>query len=326
MHYFVTGGSGFIGSALVKRLLKENNRVTVYDNNARGNINRLPVDNKNLVFIEGDIRDIKNLIRSSKEATSFIHMAAINGTDNFYNHPELVLDVGIRGMLAAIDACRENGIKEFVLASSSEVYQTPIIIPTPENVPLVIPDIKNPRYSYGGSKIISELILQNYGKSGFNRVLTFRPHNVYGPDMGWKHVLPQLIMRALELKRTIKNETIPLKIHGDGTQTRSFIYIDDFIEALIMLLKNGQNFETYHIGTNHEIAIKDLAYMIGDHLGIKIKLETSKNLLGETIRRCPDINKIRQIGFVPKVLLDEGLKRTICWYKKNEKNFSEGIR
>ena len=326
MHYFITGGTGFIGSALVKRLLKDGNKVTVYDNNARGNITRLPLSESNLIFIEGDIRDVDKVIKSSKGATSFIHMAAINGTDNFYSHPELVLDVGIRGMLTAIESCRANGIKEIVLASSSEVYQTPAIIPTPENVPLVIPDIKNARYSYGGSKIISELILQTYGKSGFDRAFTFRPHNVYGPDMGWKHVLPQFILRAFELQKSIPQGIIPFKIHGDGTQTRSFIYIDDFIEALVVLLKSGKHLETYHIGTIDEVAIKDVAHKIGDFFRRIIKIEPGQNIPGETVRRCPDITKIKEMGFDPLVSLDEGLEKTISWYINNEPLHLEGIR
>jgi dTDP-glucose 4,6-dehydratase/UDP-glucose 4-epimerase len=326
MHYFITGGSGFIGSALVKRLLRDGNKVTVYDNNARGNVARLPLDNSNLIFIEGDIRDVVKVIESSKDSTSFIHMAAINGTDNFYKHPELVLDVGIRGMLSAVEACRANGIKELVLASSSEVYQSAAIIPTPENVPLIIPDIENPRYSYGGSKIASELILQTYGRTGFDRAFTFRPHNVYGPDMGWKHVLPQFILRASELQKSVPQGVIPFKIHGDGTQTRSFIYIDDFIDALVLLLKSGNHLETYHIGTVDEVTIKDVAEKIGDFFGRKIKIEAGDTVLGETSRRCPDITKIKGMGFSPKVGLDEGLRKTIGWYMNNQPLQSDGIR
>lgn len=326
MHYFITGGSGFIGSALVKRLLGDGNKVTVYDNNARGNVARLPLDNSNLIFIEGDIRDVAKVIESSKDSTSFIHMAAINGTDNFYRHPELVLDVGIRGMLSAVEACRANGIKELVLASSSEVYQSPTIVPTPENVPLIIPDIENPRYSYGGSKIASELILQTYGRTVFDRVFTFRPHNVYGPDMGWKHVLPQFIIRATELQKTFLQGVIPFKIHGDGTQTRSFIYIDDFIDALVLLLKSGKHLETYHIGTVDEVTIKDVAEKIGDFFGRAIKIEPGDPVLGETVRRCPDITKIESMGFAPKVSLDEGLGKTIGWYRNNLPLQSDGIR
>ena len=100
-------------------------------------------------------------------------------------------------MLNVIDACKKNNIKELIVASSSEVYQSPKIIPTPEEVPLVVPDVLNPRYSYGAGKLISEVIAFN-NKKFFEKVIIFRPHNVYGPDMGMEHVIPQLTNKILE--------------------------------------------------------------------------------------------------------------------------------
>ena len=135
------------------------------------------------------------MIDAARGVDSILHLAYVNGTEFFYSKPALVLDVGVRGMINVLDACRRHGIRELVLASSSEVYQTPPSIPTPENVPLSVPDPLNPRYSYGGGKIICELMAINYGRQDFDRVLIFRPHNVYGPDMGWEHVLPQFALR-----------------------------------------------------------------------------------------------------------------------------------
>ncbi len=129
------------------------------------------------------------------------HLAFVNGTEFFYSAPELVLDVGVKGMINVIDACRAEGVGKLILASSSEVYQTPPHVPTDETAPLVVPDPTNPRYSYGGGKIISELMAINYGRKFFERVLIFRPHNVYGPDMGWEHVVPQFAMRLKDMTR-----------------------------------------------------------------------------------------------------------------------------
>src|SRR5262249_27716639 len=147
--------------------------------------------------------------------------AAINGTENFYKQPELVLDVGIRGCLAVVGACRRAGVAKLAVASSAEVYQTPGVVPTPEATPLMLPDSLNPRYSYGGAKIASELIAFNYGQQFFEKVQVFRPHNVYGPDMGWKHVVPQFIERALELRGKY-GDTAPFEMQGRGTDTRGF--------------------------------------------------------------------------------------------------------
>src|SRR5262249_13029923 len=147
-----------------------------------------------------------------------------NGTEFFYSRPDLVLDVAVRGMVNVLDACREHAIGDLVLASSSEVYQTPPAIPTDETVPLSIPDVLNPRYSYGGGKLACELLAINFGRVGFERVAIVRPHNVYGPDMGREHVIPQFALRMASLC----NETagrLRFPIQGSGLETRAFVYI-----------------------------------------------------------------------------------------------------
>jgi nucleoside-diphosphate-sugar epimerase len=119
---------------------------------------------------------------------------------------------------------------------------------------------------------------------------------------------------------------IPFKIQGDGTQTRSFIYIDDFIDALVLLLESGKHLETYHIGTVDEVTIKDVAEKIGAYFGRSIKVEPGDPVIGETLRRCPDITKIKSMGFSPKVSFDEGLKKTIDWYMNNQSLQLNGLR
>ena len=107
--------------------------------------------------------------------------------------PSKVIDIGIRGLLNIYDSAKFHGVKDLIIASSSETYQQPSIIPTPEDVPLIIPDITNPRYSYGGTKILYELMAQHYWRESFDRVITFRPHNIYGTVMCNDHVIPELI-------------------------------------------------------------------------------------------------------------------------------------
>ena len=107
-------------------------------------------------------------------------------------------------MFSVVEACQDAGVYDLVVASSAEVYHQPQTVPTPEDAPLVIPDSFNPRYSYAGSKLVSELISFNCGRDFFNKVQVFRPHNVYGPDMGFKHVIPQFFVRAI--KKIDKNK------------------------------------------------------------------------------------------------------------------------
>lgn len=310
--YLVTGGAGFIGSAITRKLLLGGCNVRIIDNLQRGKINRLEDVKKDLEFISADIRDQKGVIKAAKNCDGIIHLAYVNGTKFFYSSPDLVIDIAINGMLNVLKAGKLNSINEFFLASSSEVYQTPYVIPTPEEVPLIVPDPYNPRFSYGGGKILSELMTIHMGKNYFKRSVIFRPHNVYGPDMGEEHVIPELTRKIEKLKK-VKNNNV-LNIQGSGKETRSYIYIDDFAEGFDILRKFGKNQTTYNIGTNNEINSQELAILIGKIIGVKMSIKTNPLAEGSTLRRCPDIKKIKKLGFKPKVSLNIGLKRTIDWY------------
>ena len=208
----------------------------------------------------------------------------------------------------------KKNIKELYLASSSEVYQTPLTIPTSESEMMKIPDPYNPRYSYGAGKIISEILSINYCREILDKLIIFRPHNVYGPNMGKEHVIPELIMKAINAK---KNKERKLLIQGDGKQTRSFNYIDDFCNGILLLLNDAKGFNTYNIGSKNEIQIKDLAEMIIKKLDYNLEIQITHEKIGGTKRRCPDISKICKLGYEEKVNLDIGLNNTIDWYVKN---------
>lgn len=311
----VTGGTGFIGSALVKVLIQNKSQVKVLDNQSRGAMRRLKNVEGKFELIAGDIRDYKVVERACQDVDSIIHLAYINGTEFFYTKPELVLEVAVKGMMNILDGGMKHKIRELILLSSSEVYQTPSIIPTPEEIPLTVPDPLNPRYSYGGGKIISELLAINYGRKYFKRVLIVRPHNVYGPDMGWEHVIPQLALHIKEIIKKKENKgVINLPIQGSGKETRAYLYIDDFIQGMLKVLEKGQHLGIYNIGTMEEISISQLVYLIGKCFDRQIKVIASKLSEGSVLRRCPDIAKIKRLGFKPSHSLENGLQRTIGWY------------
>jgi nucleoside-diphosphate-sugar epimerase len=310
----VTGGTGFIGSALVKGLLAAGATVRSFDNDSRGSASKLGDARHDVELIVGDIRDPAAVRQAVHGMDTVCHLAYINGTEYFYSHPELILEVATKGIMNVLDACIAEGVRDFVLASSSEVYQGPPVIPTVENVPLVVPDVLNPRFSYGGGKIISELLTVNYGRKHFDHTLICRPHNVYGPDMGREHVIPQFILRLQESAQRQPEGVIPFPIQGTGEETRAFMYIEDFTRALICVMEQGEHLGIYHLGTEREVSISTLAHMAAAACGRTIQVVPGELLAGSTPRRCPDVGKLTALGFVPVVSLEEGLAKTAAWY------------
>jgi nucleoside-diphosphate-sugar epimerase len=314
----VTGGSGFIGSALVKALVRDGHAVRVLDDNSRGAPRRLAEVRSDVEFIAGDIRDAAAVHAAVRGVEEVHHLAFVNGTEFFYSAPELVLEVGVKGMVNVLDACRAANVRRLVLASSSEVYQTPPHVPTDERAPLVVPDPTNARYSYGGGKIISELMAINYGRKFFDRVLIFRPHNVYGPDMGFEHVIPQFALRLKRAAALHKSGKVPFEIQGDGRQTRSFCHVDDLVRGVMVMRAKGEHLGIYHVGTTEEVTIADVARRIASHAGREIEFVTGPAPAGGTERRCPDIGKLAKLGYAPQVPLAKGLPPTLDWYWANE--------
>ncbi len=304
--YLVTGGTGFIGSNICNMLLKEGNKVNIFDNNFRGRFNRIDRKNRgNFRFFKGDIRNKDQLLKSFKKVDVVIHLAYINGTKHFYKNPTLVLDVAIKGLMNVIDICIKKKVKEIYIASSSEVYQTPFKVPTSEKEMMKIPDVMNPRYSYGGGKILSELVGINYGRKYFKKLIIFRPHNVYSEDMGNEHVIPEFIRKFKNLKNN------RFKIIGTGNEIRSFIHIDDFVQAFKLIMKKGKHLNIYNIGTNEKIKISKLANIMSKILKKKIIIQRENKHKGGTNIRIPDISKIKKIGFKQNISLMKGLRKII---------------
>ncbi|MFZ0395278.1 MAG: NAD-dependent epimerase/dehydratase family protein [Terracidiphilus sp.] len=313
----VTGGTGFLGSALVRNLIHKGHSVRILDDGSRGSVGRLEDIRSQFEFVDGDVRNAEIVRSATKGMDAVAHLAFVNGTEYFYSNPELVLDVAVKGAINTLEAAIAENVEDYYLMSSSEVYQTPPIVPTDETVPISIPDVLNPRYSYGGGKIISELMAINYGRHRFRHVVIVRPHNVYGPSMGREHVIPQLALRLRDALRQYPHGAVPLPIQGDGTQTRAFIYVDDFTDGCVRAFFEGDHLGIYHVGTESEVTIAKVAKMVGAVYGREIDLQTGPPKPGGTARRCPNTAKIRSLGFVPRVSLEEGIRKTVEWYAKN---------
>ena len=302
----VTGGAGFIGQNLVSKL-SESHDVVIFDNGFRGSFTKS--DNKKIKFIDGDITKISDWEQIPPEIDSVFHLGAINGTKFFYEIPEKVLDVNIKGMQNLLEFSRKRDIDDILFTSSSEVYGYPKIFPTPETEELSIPDVYNPRFSYSSSKIIGEVLCINFAQKYNLKHTIVRYHNIYGPNMGHEHVMPQFI------RKLIKNEEF--SVEGDGTETRSFCFIDDAIDATL-LANNDDSFKNriFNIGNDVETSISDLLELLSKISGKDIEPKFKPKDHAGTKRRVPEISKARSVGYTPKITLKDGLRITYDWYSK----------
>ena len=305
MNVLITGGAGFIGSALVRRLSDMGDNVHIFDNYSRSQ--RIPLAGS----IIGDIRRYSDLVTAFSETQfdEMIHAAAINGTANFYQRPDEVLEVGVQGTLNVINACIRYRVKRFTFFSSSEVCRYQPVMPD-EKIPLMIPDPYNPRYSYSAGKIIGEMLLLH--NQHLTRTIIVRPFNIFGPNMTAGHVIPDLI------EQFERGETI-IRLIGSGDETRSFCYIDDLVDGVMIAREKGEHKGVYNIGRESEISIAELAQFIGQIYNISPVIISGHEFReGDLPRRSPNISKLRQLGYQPKTSLMEGLKK--CVLSRNAKS------
>jgi len=303
----VTGGRGFIGARLVADLLAQGVDVRVLDDGSRGGT-ELPAE---VDALDDDVRDAEAVRAACRGVDAVAHLAAVQGTRNFYEIPDVVLDVNLRGVLNVAQACAVEGVRRLVFSSSSEVYGIPREFPTPESAPLVVPDPTNPRWSYGGSKIAGELVVAHTARRhGFEFVI-LRYHNVYGPAMGWDHVVPQFISRL------IRDEEFT--VQGDGSQRRAFCYVDDAVAPTTAALTaeaaaNG----IFNVGNPaEEHSIDDLIAVLERVTGRTIRPRYVPFEQAGTDRRLPDVSRAeRALGLSPTITLEEGLRRTYDWYAR----------
>ncbi len=307
----VTGGSGFIGSFLVERLVKEGHTVRIFDNNFRGRLDYLSSVTGKVEFFKGDITDLKAVTKAMKGIDTVYHLAAINGTEYFYSIPDRVVSVNTKGTINMVDSLAGSDAKKFVFFSSSEVYGKPEHYPTKEEHKLVVEDSRNPRFTYSGSKIIGEIYTHAFCKKLGIDYSIVRPHNFYGPRMGYEHVIPQFIRRVLKKEK--------FTVQGDGSQTRSFCYITDAVDALYEMGKRKTSGEIFNVGNDkEEYSVLELITIIEKVMGVKINPSFVPLPEGGTLRRQPDISKARRLlDFDPKVTLEEGVRLTYKWYKED---------
>ena len=282
----------------------------------RGSPERLKECGENVEILNCDITDQQSLrdVTNDFDIRCIYHLAAINGTGNFYKMPIQIMDIGVLGCFNILQLAKEKNVSKCIVASSAEVYQNPDIIPTSEDVTLKIPSYTNPRYSYALSKIYTEYYSYHFSKQNKINTSIFRPHNVYGPDMGLQHVIPQFIMQFLEQN---EEKSVNINTKGPLDSQRAFAYVSDIVDGIRLLEEAPDNVDVFNIGTNEMITIKDILQKISEIESCSFDFDSEDQHLGSTPKRCPDITKISTLGYSPKVDFDTGLKLTYSWYKQN---------
>jgi len=320
----ITGGAGFIGYHLADRLAAAGKEIVVVDNFALGKADdafrelcALP----NVTFVEADLTDPHAWEALGGGFGHVYHLAAINSTKLFYEIPHEILRTALLMNVYALEWFKtHNAEGKILFTSSNEAYSGALEafgilpLPTPENVPLVIADPYNPRWSYAGTKLIGELLFINYGRSFKLRTAIVRPHNFYGPRSG-HHVIPDVLER-------ITRREEPFALYG-ADETRSFCYIDDAVEAIQQVMESdATDGGTYHIGTGVETKVEALIEELFELMHWHPERVEKKNAPeGSVKRRVPDVSKIKKdIGWEAKTSLREGLERTVGWYLKNPKS------
>jgi nucleoside-diphosphate-sugar epimerase len=315
----VTGGAGFIGS-VISDILSENknNEVHIIDNLTGGSKDDFFIEligKSNVTFYELDLTDNDTFLKIDGEYDQIYHLAAIVGVGKVMKYPLKTLEVNTLSTLYLLDFVKKMKKKPVILFTSScENYAGSIILglidmPTGENVPFCIDDVFNPRWTYACSKILGELAFIHFGSEHDFNVKIVRFHNVYGPRMGYKHVIPEFCQRVI-------NKNNPFLMYG-GDQYRTFCYVTDAAKMTINVMEKS-NGVIYNIGSeNQEILIKDIATSLFDIAGFFPDVVDEGAPKGSVSRRKPDMSKLKKESlFVNEITFKDGLRKTYEWYKK----------
>jgi len=312
---FITGGAGFIGSRLIERLIGEN-EIVVYDNLARNALKDLPCyQHPNLKIIRGDILDYEHLKGSIPLETDIvIHIAAIVGVSAAIQSLVKTIEVNMVGTYNLLKALEElnliKNIERLVYFSTGEIFGINTWIVDKKTFTELHP-MSEARWTYCVSKLAGEHLTYIYHKQYGLRTVILRPFNVYGPGQVGGGAIHQFVVRA------IKNE--PLLIHGDGDQIRAWLYIDDMVDGILLSLQEKKAIgEAFNIGNPRAtITILSLAEKIIYLAGSRSKIIHVPKPYVDVELRIPDIEKAKNLlGFEPKIDLNEGLRRTIEWYRE----------
>ena len=305
MKYIVTGGAGFIGSNIVKKLISKGNNVTVIDNLYTGKESNLESVKDKIIFLKDSILNIDLLEKEMKNIDGVFHQAALASVQDSFSKPDEYHNVNVNGTENILKLAKKNNFK-VVYASSSSVYGNP------ERIPIKESDSKNPINPYAETKLKKEELAIKYSKIGV-KVIGLRYFNVFGKGQSKEYagVLKLFLQRI--------SDKLPPEINGDGRQFRDFVYVKDVANANIMSMNSSINHEFFNVGTNTSITILNLAKLIIKSSGLDIKPIFKPALKGDVQQTIADINLIKEkIGWNPTILVEEWINQIISANKFDE--------
>jgi UDP-glucose 4-epimerase len=312
---FVTGAGGFIGSALVDRLLTDGNTVVGWDDFSTGQRQFVAgaLRHSRYRLVEGDNLDLPALTCAMAGCDTVFHLAANADVRFGLNHPSKDLRQNILATFNVLEAMRANGIKRIGFSSTGSVYGEATMIPTPEDAPFPIQTSL-----YGASKVASESLIQAYSEGfGFEGYI-FRLVSILGERYTHGHVF--------DFYRQLLEHPYRLRVLGDGTQRKSYLYVQDCISAVLTVVRAASarnaphRVQVYNLGTDEYCCVMDSIGWICQILGVNPKLEFSggdRGWIGDNPFIFLDTKKIRDSGWQPKITIREGVARTLEWLQRN---------
>jgi nucleoside-diphosphate-sugar epimerase len=314
----ITGGAGFVGSHLVRRLAEEDtDELTIVDDFSRARhddeLDALAA-RPNVHLETADLTDAASWQRLGGGYDDVYHLAAAIGVEHVLRRPQEVVRINALSTIHLLDWFVRGGGTKVLFSSTSEAYAWTqqfheLPLPTVEEVPLSLTSLSDPRSSYAGSKIFGELAVNQYCRAHGKGFVVVRYHNVYGPRMGHEHVIPELMERALAGQD-------PLVVYS-AEHTRAFCYVSDAVDATIAAMREpAADGRTINVGNDREeVTIGELASRLIARAHLTVGIEPRAAANDPIKRRCPDVSRARALlGYEPKVTLDEGLDRTFEWY------------
>lgn len=307
----ITGGAGFIGTSLTQKLA-EHNEVVIFDNLRRNAIvGSGLLENSNVSLVTGDVRDAELLRSAMTDCTAVVHMASVAGVDTVIKNPVLTMEVALEGTLNALKAARDlERLERFIDFSTSEVFGR-YAFRVAEGDVTALGAVGEARWTYAVSKLATEHLAYNYWKTYNLPALSVRPFNVFGPGQVGEGAIHNFIVRAL------KNE--PLHVYNEGDQIRSWCYIDDLIEGVLLCLERPEAIgNALNLGNPRTaVTIHSLAALIVRLAGSSSPIQHLPRDAPDVELRIPDVSKAKRLlGFKPQVDLEEGLLKTIEWYRE----------